>query len=94
MSLTIELRVNGRLIGGALVVNKSDLAEVSDYEVEAVETASRETGRKKDFRVKFPILDHKRKQTVWALVAKVAAEAQHARNLGNHDHEPRERNWG
>ncbi|AET42309.1 hypothetical protein DSS3P1_28 [Ruegeria phage DSS3-P1] len=89
--LTIEIKINGRLIGGAIVKNKSRLADLSDYDVEAVETASPETGHTKDFRTKFGVLKHLREQTVWALVKKVAEESMIRRSGGQYDQEPHQR---
>lgn len=89
--LTIELKIDGRLIGGAIIVNRSGLADLSDYDIEAVETASGEAGHDKDFRTKFTVRDHRRKQTVWALVKTVAEEAMLRRLSGRYDQEPVER---
>jgi len=72
--LTIEIKLNGRIIGGAKVTNISDLADVSDYEVVAAEGASEVTGLP-DFREDFIVKGHERRQTVWALVSKVAYHA-------------------
>jgi len=69
--LTIELKLNGKLIGGAEVTNVSALADVSSYEVLSVEKGSDQTGLN-DFRQNFQVQGHPRKQTVWALVHKVA----------------------
>jgi hypothetical protein len=73
--LTIELRINGELIGGAKVTNTSNLAELSDYQVLAVEAASAETGLP-DMRQEFVVLKHRRNQSVFALVEEVARRAQ------------------
>lgn len=88
--LTIEIKLNGRHIGGAQVANVSDLANLSDYEVEAVESGSDQTGLP-GFYHRFRIRRHKRKQSVWALVRKVAERAEQARECGQGDvREPRE----
>ena len=91
MALTIELKVNGRLIGGAIITNRTGLADVSDYEVDAVETASPASGHELDFRSVFKIAGHSRRQSVWALVAKVAAGALERRETGKYDQEPPDR---
>ena len=89
--LTLELKLNGRLIGGAMIRNLSNLDAISDYEIEAVETASPETGHKDDFRAKFRLNGHERRQTVWALVAKLADEALSRRKSGEFDQPPVDR---
>jgi hypothetical protein len=42
--LTIDLRINGVLIGCAYIRNVSELANISDYEFTAVSKASSVTG--------------------------------------------------
>lgn len=76
--LTIEIKINGRLVAGAKVRNVSSLADISDYEVEAVESASDVTGLP-EFHAAFPVVKHHRRQTVWALVSKVATAAYRRR---------------
>jgi len=68
--LTVELKMNGRPIAAATVKNISDLAPISDYEVEAVSLPSKYSG--KGFRHAFTVNRHERLQTAWALIAKVA----------------------
>ena len=90
MTLTIELKLNGKLIGGAVIRSTGRLATASDYEVEAVETAAPgHTGHGKDFRSVFTVKGFPREQTVWALVARVAALARYKRKSGEYDQEPR-----
>lgn len=84
MTLSVEISIVGtdeegrptkRLIGGALVHNLSNLADVSDYQAMVVEQGSQETGLG-DFRQDgLVIKDHKRRQSVWELVRKVADRA-------------------
>lgn len=71
--LTIEIKINGRLIAGAEIVNDSALAEYSDYIVTAMEKASPETGHREDFSTGWRIECHRRRQSAWALVERVAA---------------------
>ncbi len=73
MTLTIELKRDGRLIGGAIVTDRGRFAGISDYQVEAVEKAAPDVGVTTDFREVFGV-EGMRDQTVWALVAEVAAE--------------------
>jgi hypothetical protein len=68
--LTIQVKVNGRVIAMASVRNISDLADASDYLVCWNETGCAETGVEDDYN-KFTIKDHRRRQSAWALVAKV-----------------------
>lgn len=83
--LTIEIKLNGRLIAGANILNGSALADVSNYAVEAVEKASPVTGHEVDFHSTFLVTEHPRRQSVWALVAKVATQARIIRASGKHD---------
>lgn len=80
MTLTIELKLNGELIGGAIVMNQSQLAALSVYDIESVEKGSRATGHPTDFREKFSIRGFHRKQSVWALVERVARMSLERRN--------------
>lgn len=75
---TIEIKVNGELVGGATVKNVSQLSDLSDYDVLVAEKGSAETGLG-DFRADTKIAGHRRRQTVWALVQKVAERAQELR---------------
>ncbi len=71
--LTIEVKLNGRLVGYAKLVNQSaDLPEISDYSLEWSEAGGdfllegKATGRT-------VITGHRRKSGAWALVARVSA---------------------
>ena len=79
--LTIEIKINGRLIAGARVQNVSNLAAVSDYSVVAVERASEETGLG-DYREDHVLRGHVRRQSVWALVERVAQRVTKDREGG------------
>jgi hypothetical protein len=68
--LTVEVKLNGRVIATASARNISGLAEVSDYYCTWVEEGSPETGEEGDYG-KFQIDGHRRCQSVWALVAKI-----------------------
>lgn len=70
--LTIEIKLNGEIIAEAAIQNLSELAEVSDYNVRWNEFPSEKLGIPID-RGTFGIKRHRRAQTTWALVAKVAA---------------------
>jgi hypothetical protein len=70
--LTIEVKLNGRLIGFAKLVNQTNLADVSDYSLLWTETGDASLGiATEDGRLR--IERHNRRQTVWALVAKAVA---------------------
>lgn len=73
--LTIEIKLNGKLIGGAQVRNISQLADISNYEVTAVEQAAPGIGPETDMHETFQVRDHLRKQSAWALVSRVAQRA-------------------
>ncbi|MCU0826642.1 MAG: hypothetical protein MUE52_04385 [Tabrizicola sp.] len=71
--LTVEVKLNGRLIGFAKLVNQSaDLPEISDYSLEWSEAGG-------DFLLegkaagRTMITGHHRKSGAWALVARAAA---------------------
>jgi hypothetical protein len=68
--LTVEIKVNGRVIATASACNISDLAEVSDYFCTWTEEGSAVTGEDTDYG-KFQISGHRRRQSVWALAAKI-----------------------
>ncbi len=81
MSLTIEIKINGQTIGGAIVHNVSNLADLSDYDVEIVEKPEPSLGIPFLHR-KVRIEGHPRRQTVWALVSKITAAALGGRDAG------------
>ncbi len=70
--LTIEVKLNGRLIGYAKLVKRSNLAEISNYSLDWSEAGG-------DFLLEGKsagraiIEGHRRKSGAWALVAKAAA---------------------
>ena len=70
--LTIEVKVTGRLVGHAKLVNRTHLSEISDYSLEWSEAGG-------DFLLdgkaagRAVITGHRRKSGAWALVAKAAA---------------------
>lgn len=70
--ITIEVKVNGRVIAEAVAVNESALAEYSDYRVTACEEASPPCGVNA-IQEQWQIETHYREQTCWALVEKIAA---------------------
>lgn len=82
--LTIEIKRDGELIGGAKVRNLSDLAGISDYEVVAAESAAPDLGVEQDFREDFVVPSHMRDQSVWALVLRVANEAFRLQKRNGH----------
>lgn len=75
MTLEIEIRINGVHIAYAEAGNIGTCtgrAELSDYVVEARTEPSPVTGSPVISHNKVVIYHHKREQSVWALVAKVA----------------------
>lgn len=69
--LTIEVKLNGEIIAEAQVTNTCDgLPDVSDYKVVWVDIGSRSMGIPHEVG-KFQVCNHRRRQTPWALVAKV-----------------------
>ncbi len=60
-----------RTIATMSVANLSDLADLSDYRIEATEQHNKLTGRPAR-SVTTQVLNHDRRQSVWVLVAKAA----------------------
>jgi len=91
--LTIEVKLNGVVIAEAVVQNTADLADVSTYRARWSETAEPDLGIAPSAGA-FVVEGHRRRQTVWVLVAKVtvAILGQLADRL---DEKPRRaRIWG
>lgn len=72
MTLTIDVKVNGRVVATATAQNVSDLADYSDYEIMATENAYPEIGVG-DLAETWRIECHNRRQSSWALVERIAA---------------------
>lgn len=72
--LTIEIKINGRLVATASARNDSDLADISDYEIAYGERPSGSNGEL-DWNAHGRIEGHDRRQSVWALVHKIASTA-------------------
>jgi hypothetical protein len=72
--LQIEIRINDRFVAFANVENLSALVDISDYSVEARTEPNPLTGTDAFMHPKIFVDDHPRRQSVWALVAKVARE--------------------
>jgi hypothetical protein len=68
--LTIEVKLNGQIIAEASARNLSELADTSDYFVCWNEAQCSASGIENDYG-KFMIKGHRRRQSAWALVAKV-----------------------
>lgn len=71
VNMTIEIKVNGSLVGGAVVTEQPGLAGLSDYEVEIVEKGDIDRWVS-NLHVHEKVGGHERAQSVWALVAKIA----------------------
>lgn len=72
--LTIDLRINGRLIGSAHALNVSELAPVSDYEVTASTNPPDAEEAVTFIPHRFFVRSHKRARGAWALVQRIAEE--------------------
>lgn len=70
--LTIEVKLNGRIIAQATAINRSDLAEYSDYDIEAREREAVKLGVR-ELSERWRIEAHKRDQSCWALVERIAS---------------------
>lgn len=66
----VILKVNGRVVASAGAFNKSDLADVSDYEVEGHDLGSAKLGYS-NFQFTGEINAHNRRQSPWALAEKI-----------------------
>lgn len=73
--MTIEVKVNDRVVARANVKNLSNLEEISNYHVIREEYEWPFANRDAERQV-FEIKHHLRLQTVWALVARVALGAK------------------
>lgn len=71
--LTIEVKVNGRLVAHAGAQNVSELANVSNYHVTWSQAACPDLGIEEVFS-EFVVKGHRRRQTAWALVARVVLQ--------------------
>jgi hypothetical protein len=81
LKVTIELLPGGfspmRTIGSMRISNMSNLADVSDYTVEAMESANPPTGDPPR-NAACLMLAHDRRQSVWSLLAKASEEIMKA----------------
>ncbi|WP_018322448.1 hypothetical protein [Bradyrhizobium sp. WSM2793] len=80
--VTVDLAPGGdesrrRTLATMSISNESDLAEVSDYLVTAMEAASPLTGRPAGI-AQTRVLSHDRKQQVWALLQRASEEIMKA----------------
>lgn len=82
--ITVDILPGGqpilrRTVGTMTIANKSDLADLSDYRVDASEAANHLAGTS-PWLAYAKIVNHERKQSVWRLVAAAATaidEAEH-----------------
>lgn len=68
--LTVEIKINGLKVAAAHVRDLSALDDISDYDVTWAEGGSPDLGVP-GAEGRFHIAAHRRRQTVWALAAKV-----------------------
>jgi hypothetical protein len=78
--LQIEIRINDCFVAFANVENLSALADLSDYSLEARTEPNPLTGADAVMHPKIFVGDHPRRQSVWALVARVARELARREN--------------
>lgn len=79
LTITIDMVPAGfeplrRTIASMRISNVSDLADVSDYRIDVMESANPITGQPSGI-ASCEVLSHDRRQRVWALVEKACAEA-------------------
>ena len=74
MVLRMRLDMNGKMIGTAVIVNVTDLSDISDYEYHVVCDGRNELGIK-PVDVRGSILNHNRRQSALALIAMVIEDA-------------------
>jgi hypothetical protein len=82
LRVTIELVPGGydplrRTIASMSIGNVSDLADISDYRIDAVESANPMT-LKPARSATCTVLRHDRRQSVWSLISKAATAIQEA----------------
>ena len=70
----MRLDINGKMIGTAVIVNVTDLSDISDYEYHVVCEGRNELGIK-PMDVRGSILNHNRRQSALALIAMVIEDA-------------------
>jgi hypothetical protein len=80
--ITIDLVPGGnpelrRTVGSLRIANKSDLADISNYSVKAVQAANPLAGSPAGIR-SCEVTGHDRRQGIWALLAKAAEAAARA----------------
>jgi hypothetical protein len=68
--MSIEIRINGRLVAGAIVHNRTDLDDVSDYDVRAWSGAWSQMPAA--LRSEFIVAGHKRAAGPWELARRIA----------------------
>lgn len=73
--LTVKIYINERLVAEGSAQNVSMLKDVSDYAVKVRENANPVSGRPAHSRSDH-ITSHRRKQSAWALVERMAQFAQ------------------
>jgi hypothetical protein len=66
-----------RTIAVMLISNRSNLADKSDYRIEVAEADNRLTGTPAR-HARFDVVDHERRQVIWALLEKAAKGALNA----------------
>lgn len=77
--LTVEIRLNGRMIAAARITNISELADFSDYTVETREDGFPEAGLPPG-RADFTLRNFPRLASVWSIIAAVAQRAHAIRH--------------
>ncbi len=77
--LTVEVKINGRVVALASLRNVSDLSTVSNYEGRVSEAPCPTTGVE-GFDRAVEVNQHDREQSVWALVAALADAGQRAQD--------------
>lgn len=80
--VTVELFPGGfepsrRTIATLRIANESQLSDVSDYEVVAMQSANPATGDPPGI-AEFRVVEHDRRQSVWALLRRASEEAMTA----------------
>ena len=78
--LTIEVKLNGKLIAAAELTNLSGLADVSDYKLTWMEEGAPDLGIEAS-KGEDEFYGYRRKQSVWMMVGLVAAFATRGKAL-------------
>jgi hypothetical protein len=68
--MTVDVRINGKIISRAMLINQSNLADVSDYDVKVWMEGNKELGIE-DYGFEGKVEGHERAAGPWPLIARI-----------------------